>query len=541
MLPLVLCLFLVTLGQITITPLVFDREIHSVVESNDWVFYSFDVPAGQAFLLNVLHGSKYDLDVYVRKGNEVPNRVDKFDYSATGFEPNITIQGLAEASPTHYIAGVYGIRGETVPFSIKVTLSNGCVQDCSGHGSCVRGTCSCFEGWAGDACSSAVARIQMDIPVGPFRLANGEWRFFSLYVARQENLELFVQKPNGGDVDVYLRRASLPTLFDYDYADVSRESHGGTSFSVNISALTAGTWYIGVFGFSDVSLTLTIKTEKGVCANQCSLHGLCTRGSCACNSGYRGVSCQELSFPANFDMQYTGYVGANSWNYYQVVSRSLNSLVITTDHAADGSDCDVYVRPNAQPTLTQYTLRNVTMDNHIVLVVPSPGDTPYWVGIYGYSSCTYRLKFTREAADHCECGRFGSCSNGRCVCNPGYAGEHCHLSAPFLPNDQLIQYTINQGQWIYYSFRIAATHQFVVVVKETSTVGQIQLYVAMGTYPSLDYYNAVDKSTNQPYHRISFRFGVAYNGTFMFGLYRPSSGILAPSAPFMITAYQIPF
>lgn len=86
MLPLVLCLFLVTLGQITITPLVFDREIHSVVESNDWVFYSFDVPAGQAFLLNVLHGSKYDLDVYVRKGNEVPNRVDKFDYSATGFE-----------------------------------------------------------------------------------------------------------------------------------------------------------------------------------------------------------------------------------------------------------------------------------------------------------------------------------------------------------------------------------------------------------------------------------------------------------------------
>lgn len=70
-------------------------------------------------------------------------------------------------------------------------------------------------------------------------------------------------------------------------------------------------------------------------------------------------------------------------------------LVFQTDHAADGSDCDVYVRPNAQPTLTQYTLRNVTMDNHIVLVVPSPGDTPYWVGIYGYSSCTYRLKFTR--------------------------------------------------------------------------------------------------------------------------------------------------
>jgi len=301
-----------------------------------------------------------------------------------------------------------------------------------------------------------------------------------------------------------------------------------------------GTWFIGIFGFAESDFTFKV-TASNACPNDCSLHGTCIGTACQCNIGYAGAACDLLRGVVDFDKEYQGFVSANSWNYYTVVADSMNPILITVDHQADGSDCDVYVRADVDPTLTEFTYRNVTMNPHIELLIPDPGSQPFHVGVYGYSTCKYRLKFIRAASNACSCSANGRCVNGRCICNAGFGGAKCDQAVSYeLRNNAVAMGSVvADGSWTYYQFKAENTHQFVVVVKEMNSTGMLSLYVSQGSSPTLDHFTAVDQNRLE-YHRISLKFTVKYSSSFSFGVYgKPNP--LRTQVPFMITAYQVPF
>lgn len=71
--------------------------------------------------MNLVHGANFDLDVYIKKGPQVPDRIGNYDYKDSGSDYNITIEGNVEQAATLYTVGVFGFRGANVGFDIIVT------------------------------------------------------------------------------------------------------------------------------------------------------------------------------------------------------------------------------------------------------------------------------------------------------------------------------------------------------------------------------------------------------------------------------------
>lgn len=54
-----------------------------------------------------------------------------------------------------------------------------------------------------------------------------------------------------------------------------------------------------------------------------------------------------------------------------------------------GQDCDLYVNERQNPTLINYTFRDVSSRSSAKIVIPNAGNTIHYVGIYGYWGCSY--------------------------------------------------------------------------------------------------------------------------------------------------------
>jgi hypothetical protein len=92
-----------------------------------------------------------------------------------------------------------------------------------------------------------------------------------------------------GDCDLYVRYNSAPTLFYWDYANVSSASE--TTVSFQTTTAQRGFWYAGVYGFAECDYTLRVDSNTR-CPNSCSNRGQCNNAVCACQSGFSGSGCE---------------------------------------------------------------------------------------------------------------------------------------------------------------------------------------------------------------------------------------------------------
>jgi len=94
---------------------------------------------------------------YVKK-NEFPSMFD-FNFANATINP-ITELSLRDPGAGLWYIGVYGYRG--CAFSIVVTVSEmqGCLSECSRHGTCIGNVCSCNPGFSGDACESSTSTFR---------------------------------------------------------------------------------------------------------------------------------------------------------------------------------------------------------------------------------------------------------------------------------------------------------------------------------------------------------------------------------------------
>jgi hypothetical protein len=88
------------------------------------------------------------------------------------------------------------------------------------------------------------------------------WNYYNYVTSSMNALTITIsQRTADADCDVFVRRGQLPTRFSFDYSDLSQSQ----TTVVSIPDPGQATWYIGVFGWSDVciyNITATTSSES---------------------------------------------------------------------------------------------------------------------------------------------------------------------------------------------------------------------------------------------------------------------------------------
>jgi hypothetical protein len=302
---------------------------------------------------------------------------------------------------------------------------------------------------------------------------------------------------------------------------------------------TLGPWYFGFYGFSASNFTFKL-TMDAMCPDFCSRHGSCAGSYCQCYTEYRGTACETRRDPLPDNVIVLGFVSQSSWNYYRYSSNTANNFIIEVNHT-NSADCDIYVNTDRNPTVSEYVYRDITSGSNTKLRIDNPGSKVWFIGIYGYTQCDYRLRVFSSTQCPGGCGH-GTCSqNGRCICNPGYTGPTCNVTSNVLRNGVPISnQNITEGEWRYFEFTLNTTSQLNIVLHERDTEGFVWLFVSAGGYPSLLSYDEADTSINSDIHRIKIEFESPRVGTrFYIGVY--GSPFNLRSTLYDVVAWTPPF
>ena len=95
--------------------------------------------------------------------------------------------------------------------------------------------------------------IQLGVPETGY-VGRTEWNYYKLQVDTTNSILVAVSQDSASaDCDLFVKRDSRPSNFDFDYSNLSFEQF----FNVTINDPSTATWYIGVFGWTDCGYTMT--------------------------------------------------------------------------------------------------------------------------------------------------------------------------------------------------------------------------------------------------------------------------------------------
>jgi len=514
------------------------EDAHSQVAYEKWVYYRFTVPAHKGFSLTIQHSKgttgTHDIDVYVRKGL-FPDRVN-YDYKDINVLDKIVIDGLSEPIDTDYVVGIYGFSGTNTYFSLQLDLTNGCPQNCTMAGTCLRdNTCACYPGRVGAYCQYNSTAVTLGTNYNG-NLRMNSWVYYSVDIWAANNIQIQVTQ-TGGDVDLYLHHLTIPDFVTYDYADVSASS----TYTLTIVEPLLGTWYIGFYAFSDATFTFIVSEQRS-CPMKCSLHGQCVGSMCTCNSDFAGLTCEE-SRTALSSTPVHGYVDANYWNFYKFIANSNNPTLIKLNQVP-GTNCDLFVMNGAKPTKYIYQYVNETLDNHPEILVSNPGFDVWWIGVYGSSTCEYDISLeASQIISICgNCGNHGRCVGDLCQCDPGYFGRDCSVQPTVLTNGiRSPTNSIGPSEWQYYAIKMQDSSQISIVVNEKTTTGLAWFYINRGDYPTLTSYEASDSSSFTGTHRLFLEWAQPKTTDYIIGVYGSPFILATQKIDYSLVAYYTPF
>jgi len=339
-----------------------------------------------------------------------------------------------------------------------------------------------------------------------------------------------------GDCDSYLKLNTIPTLTNWDYANVTYRNVS----TIHVVDPTPGYWYFGVFGYKDC--TYTVSLDAGAeCPNDCSHRGPCNGGNtCNCNPGYSGDYCQTRNAPLTNGAVDSGYVRYNSWNYYTYPTNSEDNLIVTLmeTNEYEASDCDLYIKAGQNPTRFLYDYQEIGNNQNTSLSVNDPGQATWYIGVFGWSECSYSITAYESAScSDTSCSGHGACLEaGVCSCGDGWTGDDCQFALTEISNGQTITDTVRFNNWNYYNIAINSSALY-VVLQEQASVGDIWLYVS-NSFPTIRQYLYSDVQTNTNTHVISFQNNGQQAISFQIGVYGNPYVLPGQAIPYHLTAWS---
>jgi len=406
--------------------------------------------------------------------------------------------------------------------AVMVALAEAqCPNDCSGHGRCSTTTCTCNTGWVGDDCSLPLQTLKTNSPT----TGTVGTRLWQYYAVKFDNppptyFAVYVNQTSGGDADLYIKLNDAPSRYVFDQRDIG----SGVSSFINVTQpIRNGTYYIGVYGFMAVSYMINAVTVGGThtgCPNDCSGHGKCENNICVCSNGWNGTDCsigvQNLVSGRSLTGQ---HVALKQWQFYSIyITTSVNDmLVVVNQTSPNGTDCDLYLRANQMPTLTQYDFRQASNLPNFALSVVNPSQGTWYAGVFGFTTCDYKIILTLRQECPNNCSLHGSCTSGtQCVCNSGYTGTMCENANFALSFGTSVIGYVSENTFNYFHVNSFSANSLLIWMNQTSLTGDCDLYVKSDYNPTRTVYD---------YRDISFKTNVSieipnpFDRTWYLGVY----------------------
>ncbi len=287
-------------------------------------FYAIEVPAGQDELKIRISGGTGDCDLYVRK--DAAPTTTTYDYRPykVGNDETVIVEN-PEAGTWHIMLQAY----------------------------------STFSGLTLVATySAATSEIPLEngVPVTDLAGAAASETFFTIEVpAGQDNLEISISGGTG-DCDLYVRKDMPPTTIEYDY----RPYKVGNNETVSVETPEAGTWYIMLRGYSSYS-GLTLQASYSAAA--------------AITLLANGVPVTDLAAATGSELLYRIEVPGGQPKLEISISGGTG-------------DCDLYVKKDAVPTVSDYDHRPYLFGNDETVTVDNPAAGTWYIMLRAYNAFT---------------------------------------------------------------------------------------------------------------------------------------------------------
>lgn len=198
-----------------------------------------------------------------------------------------------------FVVRVVGSNVETeMTFSLVVTgifdiqpscLWLSCPNDCSGHGSCVRGACQCAQMYYGLDCSLEMPRLVSGVPFA-LSVSNYRWSFYAFRLVSASSWSLSIS--GSGQPNFYVAYNRLPSLVEHDWSDV--EDGASASFEASSSA---GLYILGVHAYccDPAKATAILSVEEGLLVAQVCGNAVLESGEeCDDSNVMTGDGCSTL-------------------------------------------------------------------------------------------------------------------------------------------------------------------------------------------------------------------------------------------------------
>jgi hypothetical protein len=374
-------------------------------DTGSQVDYKIDVPAGQGELEISISGGTGDCDLYVRY--DQPPTYSGYDYRPFlwGNDETVTVTNPAAGSWYIMLRGRNAYSGVTLVASytsaVPTGLGNGVPE----------------TGISGARNSDQLYSI--DVPAGQAILEVNTWG-------------------GTGDVDLYVKRGSPPSEFDYD----DSSSGYGTAEAVSISSPAAGTWYIVLHTshhYSDVALRAVYSS---------------------------GGSAQSVMD----DVVLTNLSGALGSETLYVIDAPYRPGGLDFRTEGGTGNCDMYIKKGMRPTTSDYDWRQAGGSNSEgIFVTTSDLGGPWYillVGTEAYSGVTLRVHFVASSVPEPEPG-------------PKPDGK----AMPLTPGVPVPGLTGKAGSELFFSIEVPSGVT-TLTIKMSGGTGDADLYVRKGQLPT---------------------------------------------------------
>ncbi|XP_049849054.1 uncharacterized protein LOC126317121 [Schistocerca gregaria] len=405
-----------------------------------------------------------DCDTYILR-NALPNFY-VYDYRDTSIRPVAT---YSVKNPSgKYFVGVTGFL--KCKYTIVVSSSVACANNCSGHGTCKDGACVCDKPWQGEYCNMNVSPIYLNKETQVETSVT--WNYFQLELKQGVTYNLKIQAGLRGNETVqfgiYSRFGQLPTLEHFDGYEVSQT---GKKIITTMHAESKGDLFLAlnIFNGFGKSHTFFISvSSENTCTNMCSRHGMCLTGECVCDINYSGEYCNVYDLPIVPQKPHRGYVSLGNWNYYAFVSFSPHPVEIKISPILKSEkvvEYSIFLSNRSKPTYSAFDQQATLRTNDSGLfVLSNPGVSAWWIGIVSDGALEYDITLSYGSVN-CHNNGVWDPYQGICKCTEGWTDPLCSTKIIEIKNKQSINSSfVKSGEQQLYKLTVFPSSTPVVTI-----------------------------------------------------------------------------